>query len=53
MAEKRPKPKPKHPTPEQLDERLVIPLDTKTTIESILKVDPESEPAEKPGENEG
>jgi len=42
------KPKHKRPTPEQLDERLVIPLDTKTTIESILKVDPDS-PVKKQG----
>jgi hypothetical protein len=42
------KPKHKRPTPEQLDERLVIPLDTETAIESILKVDPESAPVEKP-----
>jgi hypothetical protein len=38
------KPKHKRPTPEELDERLVIPLDPETAIEAILKVDPESEP---------
>lgn len=45
---KKPSQQPHHrPTPEQLDERVVIPLDTKTTIEAILKVDPESEPVDK------
>ena len=41
MAEKH-----KRPTREELDERLAIPLDAHTTIEAILKVDPESEPVD-------
>lgn len=32
----------KRATREQLDERLAIPLDAHTTIEAILKVDPDS-----------
>jgi hypothetical protein len=32
----------KRTTRKQLDERLAIPLDTHTTIEAILKVDPDS-----------
>jgi hypothetical protein len=37
----------KRPTRKQLDERLAIPLDTHTTIEAILKVDPDSPEAKR------
>jgi hypothetical protein len=37
----------KHPTRKQLDERLAIPLDTHTTIEAVLKVDPDSPEAKR------
>ena len=34
--------KTKRPTREQPEERLAIPLDTHTTVEAIVKVDPDS-----------
>ena len=37
----------KRPTRKQLDERLAIPLDTHTTIEAILKIDPDSPEAKR------
>lgn len=46
MAGKPASKKHKRPTTDQLDERLVIPLDTEKAIEAILKVDPESEPVD-------
>jgi hypothetical protein len=39
--------KPKRTTRKQLDERLAIPLDQHTTIEAILKVDPDSPEAKR------
>jgi hypothetical protein len=42
MAEKH-----KHPTRDQLDKRLAIPLDAHTTIEAILKVDLDSPEAKR------
>ena len=41
-----PKPKPKRPTAEEMDERLVVPLDPEEALRALLKVDPDSEPVE-------
>lgn len=35
-----------HPTPEERDERVSLPLDAETAIAALLQVDPESEPVE-------
>jgi hypothetical protein len=34
------------PTPEELDERVELPLDPEEALRALLKVDPESEPSE-------
>jgi len=33
-----------HPTPEQRDERVSLPLDEETALRALLKVDPDAEP---------
>jgi hypothetical protein len=33
-----------HPTPEQRDERVSLPLDEETALRALLKVDPNAEP---------
>ncbi len=38
----------KRPTAEQLDERVSIPLDTATTIEALMRVDPDKVDAKMP-----
>ena len=35
-----------HPTPEQRDERVSLPLDQETALRALLKVDPDSEPVD-------
>lgn len=34
-----------HPTPEQRDERVSLPLDEDTALRALLKVDPDAPPA--------
>jgi hypothetical protein len=36
----------RHPSPEERDERVKIPLDFEEAVKGLLTVDPESEPAE-------
>lgn len=33
-----------HPTPEERDERVSLPVEPETAISALLRVDPESEP---------
>ncbi len=40
----------KHPTPEQRDERVSLPLDEETALRALLKVDPDALPATPPEE---
>jgi len=40
---------PSHPTPEQRDERVALPLDQETALRALLKVDPNSEPLPQDG----
>ena len=44
-----------HPTPEQRDERVSLPLDQETALRALLAVDPDSEPVtrEKSTHDEG
>jgi len=35
-----------HPTPEQRDERVSLPLDQETALRALLKVDPNAAPVE-------
>lgn len=35
----------RHPTPEERDERVALPLDPETALRALLRVDPEDEPA--------
>jgi len=37
-----------HPTPEQRDERVSLPLDEETALRALLAVDPDSEPMGQP-----
>lgn len=42
-----------HPTPEQRDERVSLPLDPETAVRAFLQVDPDSDPVtEDPAERE-
>lgn len=39
-------PKQHHPTPEERDERVILPLPPETAISALLAVEPDSEPVE-------
>lgn len=41
-----------HPTPDERDERVSIPLDFHTALRAALAVDPESEPVEEEADEE-
>lgn len=43
---KREAPKPHHPTPDERDERVKMPLPFEEALRGLLAVDPKSEPAE-------
>ncbi|MDP9397531.1 MAG: hypothetical protein M3P96_06760 [Actinomycetota bacterium] len=36
----------RHPTPEERDERVVLPLDPEAALRALLRVDPDSQPVE-------
>ncbi len=42
-------PEDKHPTPQERDERVSIPLDPEDALKGLLKVDPEAEPVPQDG----
>ncbi len=38
----------RHPTPEERDERVPLPLDPETALRALLRVDPDAPPADLP-----